>query len=55
MKFFIRECDGIDSFAVFRYDYGIEHKQNIDNFSEEELELLIQEKINGADRVNKSL
>ena len=54
-RFVIRECEGVDSFALFRYDFGIEKKIPIDNLSADEIETVVAEKVKGAELVNSSL
>lgn len=54
-NFVVRECEGVDSYAVFRHDFGVEKKLPIDNLSAAEIEELIQGKIREAEKVNKSL
>ena len=54
-RFVIRECEGIDSFALFRYNFGVEKKVPIDYLSAEEIEKMVAEKVKGAELVNKSL
>ena len=54
-KFYVRECEGIDSFAIFRYDYGVEQKQLIEDLDKHNIEKLFEEKIQGAEKINKSL
>ncbi len=36
--FIVRECEGIDDFVVFRYNFGIERKYELNDKTEQEVE-----------------
>lgn len=54
-NFVVRECEGVDSYAVFRYDFGVEKKFPLDNLTAAQIEEMVQGRINEAEKVNKSL
>jgi NADH dehydrogenase (ubiquinone) 1 alpha subcomplex subunit 2 len=53
--FVVRECEGIDEFVVFQYDYGKERKHLIKGLSVGEIENLVESHINQAKTINSTL
>ncbi len=51
----VRECEGIDDFVLFRYDYGIEKRVNINGLNAAEIEKIVEEHVKNAKKINSTL
>ena len=51
----VRECEGVDSYVIFRYEYGVEKKVPLDDLTPQQLEETFQKQMASAERVNRSL
>ena len=51
----VRECEGVDDFVLFKYDYGIEKRVGINGLDAGEIEKIVQEHVKNAKKINSTM
>eukprot|EP01017_Pseudomicrothorax_dubius_P000508 TRINITY_DN0_c1989_g1_i2.p1 TRINITY_DN0_c1989_g1~~TRINITY_DN0_c1989_g1_i2.p1 ORF type:complete len:101 (+),score=26.85 TRINITY_DN0_c1989_g1_i2:45-347(+) len=54
-QFIVRECEDADPLVIARYQFGVEKKALTSGLSDKEVEKVVEELVNQADKVNKQL
>lgn len=53
--FIVRECQGVDDFVVFQYDFGVERKQLLRGLGVQDIEQLVEKHVAQAKTINSTL
>jgi NADH dehydrogenase (ubiquinone) 1 alpha subcomplex subunit 2 len=53
--FIVRECQGVDDFVVFQYDFGVERKQMLKGLDAQQIEQVVEQHVSQAKAINSTL